>query len=223
MDRGAICWRSSRTHRRSSFPEDRVSDPFGTMYEARPAGARTPHRPLTYLLDSTERPAVAHRTCQHPEGCPRTGKLARGLCNTHYERWRKTGSLGPGSIDPRRPGAVCSIADCDEPHLARGWCSMHWQRWQVHGDPLWVGIPKWNPRRGAANPSWAGDSVSYNGVHARVKRERGRASLHNCMHCGGRARDWAYDHSDPNERIDPRKGCPYSPDVSRYIDRKSVV
>ena len=30
---------------------------------------------------------------------------------------------------------LCTIDDCNEPHLARGWCSMHYYRWRRNGDP----------------------------------------------------------------------------------------
>src|SRR5665811_264876 len=28
---------------------------------------------------------------------------------------------------------ICSIPDCDRPHVARGWCQKHWQRWANRG------------------------------------------------------------------------------------------
>lgn len=33
---------------------------------------------------------------------------------------------------------VCSINECEKPHIARGWCFMHYQRWRRHGDPSFV-------------------------------------------------------------------------------------
>lgn len=29
---------------------------------------------------------------------------------------------------------LCSIPNCNKPHLARGWCQAHYRRWQRHGD-----------------------------------------------------------------------------------------
>lgn len=31
---------------------------------------------------------------------------------------------------------LCTIPNCDKPHLAKGWCHMHYQRWRSHGDPM---------------------------------------------------------------------------------------
>lgn len=41
------------------------------------------------------------------------------------------------------------------------------------------------------------------------------ARNHPCEHCGDRAKDWAYDHMDPNE-MHSEVG-PYSLDPSHYI------
>lgn len=42
------------------------------------------------------------------------------------------------------------------------------------------------------------------------------ASSHQCTHCDQRAKHWAYDHTDPAERTDPKMG-PYSTDLDRYL------
>ncbi len=55
---------------------------------------------------------------------------ARGLCDMHYQRMRKHGSL-----DKPRQRGVCSIEGCEKPHKARGYCTTHWQRWKKWGDP----------------------------------------------------------------------------------------
>jgi len=41
--------------------------------------------------------------------------------------------------------------------------------------------------------------VAYIGAHTRVHRERGKAKYFACVDCGGPARDWSYDHTDPDE------------------------
>lgn len=64
------------------------------------------------------------------DGCPRAARC-RGWCNTHYERWRRTGS----TADPERH-EHCTIAGCGRPYYGSGWCSLHYKRWYKHGDPL---------------------------------------------------------------------------------------
>lgn len=44
-------------------------------------------------------------------------------------------------------------------------------------------------------------TITYNGMHRRIRRLRGRALEHLCT-CGAQAREWAYDHCDPNERTE---------------------
>jgi hypothetical protein len=60
---------------------------------------------------------------------------ARGYCNTHYLRWRRTGSTDLPEITPA-PIATCSVTGCGKIVRARGWCGLHYKRWQATGDPL---------------------------------------------------------------------------------------
>jgi hypothetical protein len=68
------------------------------------------------------------------DDCEWVGQLRRGMCNTHYQQFRKSDEFRP--LPPR----VCSIPDCDRPHYIRGWCLMHHARWVAHGttDPVLV-------------------------------------------------------------------------------------
>lgn len=114
-----------------------------------------------------------------------------------------------------QPGP-CAIDGCNKPTIDRI-CSMHQGRIARHGDPSVVK----EPRRlfGAANASWRGDEVGYDGAHTRVKRLKGSASGHDCSECGGIAAHWAYDHADPSERV-ARRGAylvPYSTEPDHYI------
>jgi len=43
-------------------------------------------------------------------------------------------------------------------------------------------------------PKWAGDNISRNGMHKRVRRARGDACKYNCVGCGQQADDWAQIH-----------------------------
>ena len=58
------------------------------------------------------------------------------------------------------------------------------------------------------------ESAGYMTVHQRLRRERGAASDYPCSHCDAPALDWAYDHTDPNER--PSESGPFSVDPERY-------
>lgn len=55
---------------------------------------------------------------------------ARGLCSSHYNRWRKHGD--PQAEQPVKRYRVergCSVQGCDGAHYARGWCTKHYMRW----------------------------------------------------------------------------------------------
>lgn len=56
--------------------------------------------------------------------------------------------------------------------------------------------------------------VGYHTVHMRLHAQRGSASQHLCVSCGGRAKHWAYDHADDLELVDERGS--YSMDLNRY-------
>jgi len=111
---------------------------------------------------------------------------------------------------------TCSIDGCARPHRAKGLCSSHYSR-QLRGKDLSTPIgPRHNNPPGSLHPRWLGDAVRYLGAHSRMRRRRGRAAQQPCAHCGGPAKDWAYDHTDPSPLIGPR-GRPYSTDMNRYI------
>jgi hypothetical protein len=62
---------------------------------------------------------------------------------------------------------------------------------------------------------WAGDRITYGGVHRRLERYRGQANAHSCVGCSAPADNWAYNHSDPDELLNEH-GHPYSPNLTRY-------
>lgn len=68
------------------------------------------------------------------EPCTRKN-YARGLCEPHYARFRRDGSITEYITLTRKR---CSIRDCERPHDSRGFCSMHYHRFMRHGDPLVV-------------------------------------------------------------------------------------
>lgn len=64
-------------------------------YEARPTGAGNTNRPLTHSSDSSREGLAVNATQPCPvAGCDRH-VLARGLCNLHYKRAKRDGTLPP--------------------------------------------------------------------------------------------------------------------------------
>lgn len=62
------------------------------------------------------------------------------------------------------------------------------------------------------------ESVTYGGIHQRVKRDHGVPSLHQCVDCGKQAADWSYDHRDPAPLFS-EEGLIYSASVEHYQPR----
>jgi hypothetical protein len=155
---------------------------------------------------------VSGRVCSI-EGCERPHS-SRGYCEAHYYRVRRTGSPGPAEVwDRQRP--TCSVPGCDRPHRAHGYCLNHARHVQKGGHPDHVGD---TVRYGEENTAWRGDSVGYGSAHDRVRRTRGSARRHACVDCGQPARQWSYNHADPNELL--HKGrYPYSADPAMYEPR----
>jgi hypothetical protein len=145
------------------------------------------------------------------DGCNKPEKND-SLCAMHWSRVQRTGS--PAGVRPRR-GGICSLDGCIAEHESHGLCAKHARRLRDNGDPLTV--RRGGPGTGDAHRWWRGDEVTYDGVHARVVALRGSASAHSCVDCGRPARDWSYDHGDPDER--QSDDGPYSLDSARYAAR----
>lgn len=150
-------------------------------------------------------------------GCVRTVRSARAtMCERHYYRLRRT-----GTTDPRPTvSGVCRIDGCTAKATCAGTsgvptssgvCRKHHLRIQRRDDPHFE-------LRGAAVKAWTGDAATSGGVHQRIKKLRGSARHWCCSDCSCPAAHWSYDHSDPDEKIDPVRG-PYSLDLDRYQPR----
>lgn len=144
------------------------------------------------------------------DGCDRNDRVVHGLCGMHYQRMAKHGTTDP--VTPE----FCTVADCNSPHLAKGLCDKHYRRLRRTGKPSSRNFREYAV--GPENTGWVGEDVTYVGAHCRVKRIHGPASDHLCVDCGQPARDWSYDHSDPNEKLS-REGLSYSPDPAHYEAR----
>ena len=148
-------------------------------------------------------------TCSVP-GCSRSlnSHDARGMCQAHYLRWKKYGDTGGAQIKEYRPGLQCSVPDCARKAKAGGLCNSHYEQRRLTGR---VGpIRKW---------SLTGQS-RYTTAHVRIRKAKGPASAHPCVHCGVPAQQWAYDHSDPDAQSEVRSdgSCLiFSVDPDRYI------
>lgn len=57
--------------------------------------------------------------------------IARGLCTTHYGRWRRT-----GTIEKLKPSKrLCSVEGCGKAHDSKGYCKTHVHRVRKYGQP----------------------------------------------------------------------------------------
>jgi hypothetical protein len=141
---------------------------------------------------------------------------ARGLCAMHYRRALRHGD--PLVEKPKgRPArsVVCLAGDCARRVVSLGYCSLHYGRLLRHGDPNVVLVQT------------RSETPTYQRAHQYVKRERGKATEHRCVDCGGQAQEWSYDHSDPFPLVqslyDSRSGrtrsVTYSADTSRFEAR----
>lgn len=84
--------------------------------------------------------------------CPRTDLRARGLCEAHYQRWRKGIPLeGPiRATSPRYNGAPCRKDDCQELAKVGNLCSRHYMRVRNYGEAS-LDLPEFCQACGSTN------------------------------------------------------------------------
>ena len=59
------------------------------------------------------------------DGCDRPA-LTRGLCNKHYQRWKRIGS----AVLPPRQKAICRVRGCERKSHCKGLCEPHYARFR---------------------------------------------------------------------------------------------
>lgn len=115
---------------------------------------------------------------------------------------------------------VCSVGSCGMPTSSHGLCGLHYAQWRVEGAPVPVRLPCAVAGCDQLAPAGSTTCVehrepTYAAAHHRLRTTRDNAVAHLCDNCGGNADEWAYDHSDPDERHDDR-GRAYSLDPAHY-------
>lgn len=73
-----------------------------------------------------------HGAACYIDGCHKS-VFGAGLCSTHYQRKRRTGSTDDPVIQSHLP---CTLAGCETNRFANGLCQKHYQAKQRYGDPL---------------------------------------------------------------------------------------
>lgn len=138
---------------------------------------------------------------------------SRSLCQAHYRMlMRRMRGVGPPPVR-----TACSVSNCEKISHARHLCDTHYRRWLVHGD-FDVVIR----RVGAETHTWKGASASYQSAHEYTRKRKGNASAHRCVDCGGRAAEWSYTHTCPQQvmlRVDADTSRPGCRHLECYVSR----
>lgn len=153
---------------------------------------------------------IAGTTCPI-DGCTRERATRNGFCEMHRARQRRNGTTEQLKPWTRRdPTAECEALECTNLATHGGYCAKHDARVRRHGDPDVV-LPNVLP------PVIRRAVVSYAGMHGRLRKDRGSATAHPCHDCGAPARQWSYDHLDPEGLTSAEGG--YSLDPGHYLPR----
>lgn len=91
---------------------------------------------------------------------------------------------------------------------------MHRARIDRHGDPnVMIHQRDRALPRGEDHPMWS-DEPTYNAIHFRLRKERGKPSQYQCLKCGDPAKQWAYFHNR-DKSLSSEYGV-YSTELSDY-------
>lgn len=181
-----------------------------------------------------------HWTCQ-VESCdaPHT---ARGLCDKHYQAWRKYGDPLASRKSKRK---TCRIEGCNGKAHGHSLCTKHYLRWYTHGDaeyerPAYAECDvdgcdaaprsptsKWCEKhygrlRRNGDPEALVEkrqaTATYRAAHTRLVKDKGLAADRRCIDCGQDAHHWSYNHQDPDP-LYSEGGQPYSLNGEYYEPR----
>ncbi len=149
--------------------------------------------------------------------------MNRGLCNYGHCRQPLASKLRCAEHryagSPPAERRICDASSCDRPAKSKGLCNTHNERRRkgilVATMTIDSPIIKKGTLSGPDSGRWAGDQVTYAGAHHRMRFTMGSARRQKCS-CGRGAHGWAYDYTDPNEKLDDSTGLLYSTDMSRY-------
>ena len=90
------------------------------------------------------------------EGCPRLGRIIKGLCPLHYNRQKRGIPLLLPIPPPRYTSDTCSVEGCDKPYGgAKKMCQQHYKRMRDTGSTGSVYVKTYNPQ-GAGHTSATG-------------------------------------------------------------------
>lgn len=107
---------------------------------------------------------------------------ARGMCPTHYSRWRRSGDAGAAERLTRTRKGQCDISGCDRQILSRGLCRVHRDRLALRGTVSiscdYCGLDMTNRVRARRFCSAAHAAMFHR--HAGERPEVGA-----CLRCGG--------------------------------------
>jgi hypothetical protein len=156
------------------------------------------------IIDGCEKPALT---------------LNRTLCTTHYSRHKKGMDLHAPVRLVRPARGKCQIDGCTRGDCGpSGYCLMHKLRIERNGDPHTFIHQRDRDNKWDKHVRWTGDEASYSAVHLRLRATRGSAKGYECVDCGGRAKQWSYDHADPAGKV-TESGIPYSANLDHYFAR----
>jgi len=109
---------------------------------------------------------------------------------------------------------ICSVEGCGRKHMGLGFCKPHYRSFKRYGDPL-----RAVPMKGESHYAWLHENPTYQAIHGRLRKQRGKATGYACISCSSPAHSWAYDRQDPDQRTEVQSNgttVTFSADLDRY-------